>query len=87
MCNVNADGSREKGERTMNHIPYELAATVQADREREAEQYRFFKTVFAGRQVPAFNLVSAFANVVRSLVQRKPPSVSEATTRFSQTVH
>ena len=71
----------------MNHIPYELAATVQADREREAEQYRFFKSVSTGRQFLAFSLVSAFGNVVRSLTQRKPPSVPEAATRFSPTAH
>ena len=71
----------------LNHIPYELAATVQADREREAEQYRFFKSVSTGRQFLAFSLVSAFANVVRSLAQRKSPPVQEAPTRFSQPAH
>ena len=69
----------------MYRIPYELAATVQADREREARKHRFLKSATAGRQNRILNPVLILASIVRSVAQQKPPAVSEPTTRFSST--
>lgn len=69
----------------MNHIPYELGAAVQADRQREAQHHRLVQEAIAGRRNRSFNPSSVLARFARSLTQ-KAPAVPEPATRISSTV-
>jgi hypothetical protein len=54
----------------MYRTPYELAATVQKDREREAQQHRLIKITTAGNQNRSFNPTSVFMLFVRNVAQK-----------------